>query len=311
MKLLKSVIALTLSALVHNSAIARESVDMRSLPILRADNSLHFVVPTKVNGKSTYVILDSGSGGNVTLSTEYAKSLNLKVTQSGSSKDIKGETANYTAMIKEIAVANILKIRNSDTRLRDFSRLKSIKVKGKDNSIMGLVGSPFLDQVNAVFIAKGPKLLMPKSGTKPDGYARALQGQGYERLQLKKGKHKYPVVTVKIKGQDYDFLVDTGSAINILLKDVAKELKLPLKDSTNTASGPSGGKIALKVTTVDKIILGNRALLPNTEFYVLPQTGQKSVSDGKYGGIIGVNTLLRWNMQLDFGSYSLLMPAAK
>ena len=294
-----------------NLGLAREIPDMRSLPIQQANNSLHYVVPVAVDGEHRHLILDSGSGGNVTLSLDFARSLGADLKESGASTDIKGRSVNYVATFDEVAVAGILKIRNTKTTLRDFSRLTTIEVNGEQDTVAGLVGSPFLDQVNVVFNPRGPSLLMPKAGVGPDDYCQAKQAEGYERLELTKGTHKYPVVTAKIEGREFDFLVDTGSAINIMLKDVAKELGLPLKESDNTASGPSGGKLKLLVTNLDRMILGNRALLPNTEFYVLPKTGSKSVSDGKYGGIIGVNTLRRWNMELDFGSYSLLMPAPR
>ena len=304
----------TLISLLSLPCIAQEtktsSFKFLPLKVTCTDTGNLFTVPVTVEGITANFLLDTGSARTIIYDVSVGKGLKKKlIPLKGSLSGVGGETTTYKAAIKNASVGSLLQLGNQPEALfMKVDHIAHMKIDGKPAHIKGLVGTPLLKKVRAVFDYGVPRILIPTEGTPKNTYKRSQVSKGAHVVPLTAGSFDFPYVMVKIKGKDYAFLVDTGANSNVIEPSVAKELGLPLSEKKTTVSGTNkrGG---IRYTIVKEPLLGGKIQLPQMKCYVMDTHGKLQPPKGlKAGGIIGTELLKIFKAQLDFDSYSLIIP---
>ena len=102
---------------------------------------------------------------------------------------------------------------------------------------------------------------------------------------------------VEIKGNDYDFLFDTG-APNLLSKKLAEKLNLTLK-ITGELSDSQGESSTLNLLNIDSISIGGIDFL-NTGAVIADLSEPNEISCLKMDGIIGANLMRKAIWEIDY-----------
>lgn len=117
------------------------------------------------------------------------------------------------------------------------------------------------------------------------------------------GRGGFLVVTVRLEsGEDLPFVVDTGSPITLL--DKSFEPKLGKSLETMTFSSPAGGTHDSGIHPAPKLYLGGTPLVTGAYIATYPLTRISKHSNQPIMGILGLDCLRHYCVQLDF-------PAAK
>lgn len=285
-------------------------VKFEKVALTPSDASGHYFIPVSVEGKDTRLLLDSGAGTIAVLSTPFARSLGVPLKEIGHGGAVGGALKMHSVDLSAFKVGPFPRLKLGGLQVADLSKA-SIVLDGVSIAPDGVLGAQFLEMSNAVFDARRNCLLIPPHGTPDDVYFKSLSSESVKLMPLLKGGMHMPFIDVEIQGKIRSFLIDTGAGSNSLVPDFADELDLKILSEGGYIQGAGDQKaLDVKQALSDKVLLGGELELGETEF-LIHSIGAKVVlpADKKFGGIIGTKTLLALDASLDFGSYSLIVPA--
>jgi hypothetical protein len=151
-------------------------------------------------------------------------------------------------------------------------------------------------------------LLVPPTDAPKGLYLRSMKSQGAVVLPMTKKNYARPHLTVIIEGKSFLFLVDTGANTNLIEPAVAEELGLEKTGNSGPVVGKGDGVITSAWRTKAKdVMLGDGVRVPELGFTVVKSGGFED-EGVPYGGILGVPVINALKAQLDFDTYSLIIP---
>jgi len=107
--------------------------------------------------------------------------------------------------------------------------------------------------------------------------------------------NRQPIISAKINGVDAQFLVDTGSSLQLLYPSAVAEFKLPAKWHPGSYTLGVGGYDNSDSTIVDKFTFGG-IQVPNVQFLV----SSNDLSQAGTVGLLGQNLFQLWDEEFDF-----------
>lgn len=309
MKAILTSLALTSALMLNASAQAKEKgTSFKVLPVIQTDNQMHYFLPTTVEDTEANFLLDTGCGYSMVVSLELAKSLQKELGKAGTMGSITGDSKSYEVAFEQFKLGGTYPVEFTKTHVTDMSGFDGFKVNGKESNPQGLVGSLTLMALRGVLDPVAGHLLVPPTDAPKGLYLRSMKSQGAVVLDLTKKQFARPHLTVTLAGKPFLFLVDTGATTNLIEPAIAKELGL----EKTSKSGPVLGKGADIITDVwrtkvKNVMLGDAVKVPELGFTVLKSGGFKEEGIA-YGGILGVPVINALKAQLDFDTYSLIIP---
>jgi len=302
------------SALAQEAQPKKKGFNFDTISLTPIDQSSIYFIPSTVEGKPANMLLDTGAGAPFIFSASFAKSLNKKLKTKANSTTASGSTKTYSAPFTNIRIGSRYGSPKINALIVKLSHLNKFKVNGQQVIPHGLVGAKFFRTLRAIIDYEHNVILIPPSEAKNDTYARSRKAKKDLLLPLLKGAYGYVYVTVKIKGQDYAFLVDTAATVNAIDPALAKKLKLQTKKIPGSIGGAGANtKSGQFLAVVDNPLLGGKIQLPHMNFYLIPgHTSAAGLPEGtKVGGIIGSQYLKHFGAKLDFGAPALIFPRSK
>lgn len=141
----------------------------------------------------------------------------------------------------------------------------------------------------------------------PVGSVLLQEGFEFVRLMIPK-RGSSPFLNCVANGKPICFLVDTGATASCISQEIAKELKLQVKDSPGKAAATGNQLFSLQVSTIEQFKI---AVLPATqlEVAVLDLSAAKKAVKEFYGiafdGILGLPWLSKHACIVDFSNNAL------
>ena len=131
-----------------------------------------------------------------------------------------------------------------------------------------------------------------------------LPGGGeVEVIQTQPDREKRMTVPVRVGPSDiYNFVIDTGSQTTVLARDIAERMRIPLARRARIVG--IGGSETADTVIVGELALGRRSF---QDLEVVLFEGRHIGADG----IVGIDSLQRQRVLLDFGKSQLLIGNAK
>lgn len=280
----------------------------KSLPVLRSDDQLRYLLPMTVESKETHFLIDAGCGYSTVVSLDLAKSLKKELGEPSEMTGIGGDSESYEVEFDQFKIGGSYAVKFKQTHVTDLARLRASNVDGKPVKPEGLVGSQTLMALRGVLDTAAGRILVPPSDSPKGIYLGSMKKKGAVIIPMSKKKYAAPYINVTLKGKTYVFLIDTGATANLIEPEVAKELELEITGTSAPVVGKGAGVAdqAPRVKATD-LLLGDAVQVPELGFTVLRSRGFKEEGQ-TYGGIIGVPVLNALKAQLDFDTYSLIVP---
>lgn len=116
------------------------------------------------------------------------------------------------------------------------------------------------------------------------------------------------MVPVRVEGQDFEFLLDTGAAYTAVSKDMVALLDLPVDPQQMVAIAPAHGRVfPAPLVTIGELQIGGFRLTALTAVVL------DFPSILKIDGILGMNILRQFRMTLEPDTATLVLrrPAAR
>jgi predicted aspartyl protease len=139
------------------------------------------------------------------------------------------------------------------------------------------------------------KVRLPSSPPSPAGLPVTLPVRLFQRLIF---------VEVKLNGQEYVMMLDTGAAITVVDTPVAEALRLPLGESINVLG--ASGQGAATVTRLSSLQIGS-VKLQDLPVAVLDLGLIRLVGGSRFGGIAGFNALNRFRLTVDYHAQQMTL----
>lgn len=249
-------------------------------------NGLMFV-RAKVNERSGYLLLDTGSSG-LLLSTKYFSS--------DSPKELPGLVTTVHGIKPHLGRAPVRsfqwgEIRANDIRgqLHNFSTMENPSI----SPLLGAIGYEQLKNCAVVFDWKNRIVEVRPTGKSPGNEAAGRQRPPQAVVGFSYFLHA-PAFTVRIGGKSVPMLFDSGAQINLIptLEGVAANFQ-QIQASTRISDGGQIGKESALLGVIDETVIGGIRYqnLPYAVFNVPYLSGQ---------GIIGNPILEKGRVELDF-----------
>lgn len=132
---------------------------------------------------------------------------------------------------------------------------------------------------------------------------------GHVAMNKGAGRGSWLIVALRLEsGEDLPFVVDTGAPITLL--DESLEPKLGKRLETMTFSSPAGGKQESGVYSSPKLYLGTALLTTDRYIATYPCKRLSARSHQHIMGILGMDCLRHYCVQLDFHSGEMRFLAA-
>lgn len=110
------------------------------------------------------------------------------------------------------------------------------------------------------------------------------------------------MVPVRVQGQDFEFLVDTGAAYTALSKDVIALLGIVIYPHRTAAIAPAhGSMVQVPLITIAELSLGGFRMA-NIDAIVLEFSRVL-----KLDGVLGMNVLRRFRMTIEIDTRTLVL----
>lgn len=309
-------IAFTSLFFAYASFVAAESTPQgyafHPLNLRQTDEGSLFLAEAKVADATTWLLIDSGCAYSVAYDEDFVRDiLGKELTASGKVGGAGGPGRRSTAAIGDTAIGIIQIGAKHDAPVVPVNHLEHLRVDGKEVKIGGLVGSKLLKSVRGVFDYGAGRILIP-TGEMPAGiYKLGMEQRGAVVLPLHEGKFHYPYAVLKIKGKDYAFLLDTGANGNVLEPSVVAELGLEAGGETSTVRGMLRTDGVKRVKIKDTVLAGHFKLTELSFVVIGAQSSLKVSNDLSIGGILGTPLFKQIKAQIDFDSYSLIVPKSE
>lgn len=253
-------------------------------------NGRHIGVKVRINGKGPFLfVLDTGFGGNIVVSSEVARSLNLK--QSGEPVEVSGFGENKVIFTQADAAV----VQVGDVDLLN----QRLNVVPENNVLPGIDGvltyefiKKFVIEINyqdkTLTLSKLKHLETSASGSNSDDF-----------ISIDLSDENIPLVKAVLDGEEGVFAIDTGSKDSIILYPAfVSRNNLDKKYSTRalvTGRG-IGGLFHLEVARSSNLRIGKFSLNRILVYFL----DQKSQSMRGVDGIIGFGLLKRFNVVLSY-----------
>jgi predicted aspartyl protease len=108
--------------------------------------------------------------------------------------------------------------------------------------------------------------------------------------------HGRLVIHVQIDAHDARMIVDTGSPFNMISRQLADQLNLPLRTARENAAIDMAGKSARHYVLVHQVTLGGMSTTSETPFIVM---GEDQAHQTEIDGIFSANFLAAYDVELD------------
>jgi predicted aspartyl protease len=278
------------------------------LPVVQTDDKMHYLLPTTVEGTETHFLLDTGCGYSTVVSLDLAKALNKELGKASEMTGIGGDSKSYEVNFEQFKLGGTYAVEFAKTHVTDMSEFRGFKVGGKELKPQGMVGSLTLMALRGVLDTAAGHILVPPRDAAEGIYLRSMKNKGAVILPMTKKRYAAPYLTVTIEGKPLVFLIDTGATTNLIEPDVAEALGLEKTGKSGPVVGKGSGVITDAWRTKARdVMLGDAVKVPELGFTVVGSQGFKE--EGlTYGGILGVPVLKALKAQLDFDTYSLIVP---
>lgn len=250
----------------------RISDEFRSTNVGFTNSDGHILVPIKINGKDIgSVHLDTGGSGGLTVSTEWADKLNLKVIGQRVGRNVAKELKADVALLDEIRLGDLV-IKNVPVNLYEGSAFHG-------NSA-GNLGKEVLQNLNLTVDFKNSEVIfhhpdypeLMTTGIDQDDASEAIPFYNINFI----------VVTASIDGHEAQpFIMDTGAGVVVFHEEYYFDVLEPCEDK-----GKKRKLESPKPFTVKSILLGGRTY---TDQFSIAMDLSDLYTFGKiyYPGIIG------------------------
>jgi tetratricopeptide (TPR) repeat protein len=253
----------------------------------------HILVPIKVNGHDFgNVHLDTGGSGGLTISSQSADNLDLKIIGQVKGMNVAQELEADVAILDEIQIGELV-MNNIPVNLYRGTR----KFHGGSS---GNLGKEVLQRLNMTIDYKNTKLTFfhPK--------ASALQAKKIEKRNSPETipfhKDKFIIIRASINGQDPEpFILDTGAGITVIHSDYYFESINPPADKGKTAKLD-----APKSFTLDSIQIGGK-VYKNIMSIAMDLSQIYQYGKVYYPGIIGNPLFQKSRLHFNFTDSTLVI----
>ena len=311
---LSILLAVTLAQVTGTAQEAEKTARFRTVALTATETKKHHFAPVTVEGKKQSFIVDTGFGGEFVFAKSLATDLAKKLTPKGNGRTVAGEAKLFTTNFSSVHFGEVIKLKNQTGDVADLPSHLNLTVPGEEATTTGgLIGSTFFLRSRAIISYKHQAILIPPNGVAKEAYTQSRRAEGDRILKLTPGSKNRPFIQLTIQGKDYHFLVDTAAGSNLILPELVEELGLETKETNSSVVGGGDGQATnLRWALVDNVTFGGTITLPKFDFYVLPNHAGVVPPEGTtYGGILGSSLLRQLNCELDFGSYTMLVPRRK
>ncbi|SHK19255.1 Aspartyl protease [Rubritalea squalenifaciens DSM 18772] len=286
-----------------------QAFTFRPIKVEATDNGGLFTATVKVEDTNARFLIDTGCAYTLAYDTDFLKSMGKELTAQGRARGVGGDGKAFRAVIEKSTVGNVVEVgKQENARVLPVKHLEHLKTGGQPTEIRGLLGAPLMKKARGVFDYGNPRILVP-TGNAPKGvYQMAMKQQGATVLPLMEGENSFPYIDLKIGDTTYAFLIDTGANAHVISTKLVEKLQLQTEDKDVAVRGMTKAQ-GVKVVRVKDSVMGKHFQLSELKLHVIDtQSLMKGPGGMEIGGIIGTGLLKQLKAQLDFDSYTLIVP---
>ncbi|MGH8147188.1 MAG: aspartyl protease family protein, partial [Rhodanobacteraceae bacterium] len=188
------------------------------------------------------------------------------------------------------------------TYFSDFRTVHGIKVPFHERSSNGKKKYDRIFQINKVVVnvpLSDTDFAMPKQAF----HDTSIIGGGNKATIPFKLVNNHIYIPVTVNGHSLRFIVDTG-AQNILTREAARRADIK---SEGALQGGGGGKksVSAGLAKIEKLVLGDKILLKDQPFGVLPMPGFSNIEGTQFDGLVGYELFKRFVVRIDYADQKL------
>lgn len=281
----------------------------RAIQVEPTDNAGLFTAAVKVEETNARFLIDTGCAYMMAYDTDFLKGMGKALTETGKAIGVGGAGTTYSTTVDFASVGGVVELgKQENAKVLPVKHLDHLKTGGQDAMVSGLIGSSLLKQIRGVFDYGTPRIIVPPSDAPKGVYQLSMKQQGATILPLMEGPYNFPYVTMNIEGADYAFLIDTGANAHVISPLLVEKLKLEVEDQDIAVRGMQKAQ-GVKVVRLKDPVLAKHFKLTELKLHIIDAQKTLKMENGmEIGGIIGTSLLKQLKAQLDFDTYSLIVP---
>jgi len=276
-------------------------------PLIAGESSL-FYIPVAINGEDRVMILDSGAD-SIVVNKQIADDAKIPLKVIGKAIGPGRDGGKiFGGKIDTFKVAKNYDLGSPDVGFLDLSNLSTLNnADGTTSPNAGQLGLGFLNAIPCAVDYPNKRLMVQKENIQ-GGITSICEQLGDKVAPMVEDGARRRYVLATIAGKEAYFLVDTGSAYNVVYLPAAETFGLKIIDRTVKVSSIGHDNADTKVAKVDSLILGTLNVGGDLEVVVLPHPEPlPKIGEIPVVGIFGGTLFDPLKATIDFASNKISM----